>query len=408
MPLLTTSRRGHLLSTTPHRRVRRALLTAILLSVATLCGCFLFPSKKSGKKKGSAELIERESIYVDRVGDGTSAILKFRTTRPASCELNIYSQDENVEPKKDSPRQVACSATAPTQEFSEQLKDLRADVLYFIAISVWPEGSTRDFSTTLVVKEQPGGSNATGEGQGDGKFRSLVVARFNAPVRTAEIHRYSFPEPADMAQVRARIVRTEGCAGKVPELVGPFTEADPDIKLTNLETRGFAAGAAAAHPNFPERMRMYFNALQFGNPEWEWAYKTGDASHLLKSRSAARFTGVEVASNAKQVLGEAQLARGEDPLSIDASRPLRLSWQWENLPDLAWVTTQIGRSDDDKGVYCTFEAKRGTGEIPAPLLSALRSGRHRLVVQLDSTQLLATKGWLIRSVDWRSTRIDKQ
>jgi hypothetical protein len=380
-------------------------LSVTLLSLVT-SGCFLFPAKKAGKGGAQATLIDRESIYIDRVGDGSSAILKFKTARPALCELGLYNQDENAEPKKDTPRIIPCSDGTPRQEFSEQLKELRSDYLYYVTITMWTPETTKDLGETIVVREQPGDPLDGAPQSGDGKFRSLVVTRFNAPVRTAEVHRFSFPEPVDIGTVRERLARAPGCRAQPLPVEAAFNEADQRLGLVSVSTRGFGSATAKAHPVHDNRLRLYFNALQYGNPEWEWTFESDGTSQMLKARSASRFTGLEISSNAKISLAEGTLAKQEGLLAIDVSKPLKLLWQWENLPDNAWVSAQV--RSPEKSLSCIFEAKTGVGEIPAELLTTLPNGTHRILVQLESWQLLAGKSWLIRSVDWRTARIEKQ
>ena len=370
--------------------------------------CFLFEKKKKSSKSAAASLIDKDSIYVDRVADGSSALIKFNTFRDAYCELAVYSQDEKGVPQKASPEVTKCSGDeAARKEFREQVKNWRSDTLYFIEIRAWVDKNNPSARETLVVKENVDGSTIDPGAVFDGKYRETYVMRFNAPLRTAEVHRHVFAVPIDSSGIKAATAKTPGCSGTIPDNRGVFSSADPLLKIKSLGSKGFAQGAAEAHPNFAERLRFNFNTLQYPNPEWEITWDLEGKSQSLKLRSAARFTTVEATSVKKLTLGEAQLATPEEALTLEAGKPMTLAWQWENLPEDAFVTAQIGRTGQEKSVYCVFEAKKGTGEIPWANLEPLASGLQVVLIQLETTQFFATKSWIAQQTDWRSMRIEK-
>lgn len=388
----------------------KRIFSALLLSsfCVSMTSCFLFEKKKKSKKSGGLSLIDRESIYIDRIGDGNSAIIKFNTYRDAFCELAVYAQDEKSTPTRENPQVTTCSgADAARKEFREQVKDWHSDTLYFIEIRAWLDKANPAARESLVVKENPDDSSINPGTSFDGKYRETYVLRFNTPLRTAEIHRHVFPSPVDSQGIKAATAKSPGCANSVPENIGPFSAADPMLKIKSLGSKGFAQGTGESHPNFPERVRFNFNTLQFPNPEWELTWDLEGKSQSLKIRPAPRFTSVEATSAKKIVLGEAQLATPEEPLQLENNKSLTFAWQWENLPDNAIVTAQIGRTGQEKSVYCVFEAKKGSGEIPWASLATLPPGLQVVLLQLEATQFFATKSWLTQSIDWRSTRIEK-
>ena len=386
----------------------KSILTAAftLTLCAAVSSCFLFESKKKSKKGGGISIIDRNSIYIDRVGDGSSALIKFNTLSDAFCELAVYSQDEKGTPTKSAPQVTLCSgADAGRKEFREQVKDWRSDTLYFIEIHAWVDKSNPAVRESLIVRENPDGT--TYGPVFDGKYTEAYVIRFNAPLRTAEVHRHVFAAPVDSLEIKSSSAKKPGCSEVVPENRGAFSSADSALKISSIGSKGFAQGTGEAHPGFADRVRLNFNTLQFPNPEWELTYSLDGKDHSLKLRSAARFTTVEVTSSKKITLGEAQLANAEEPLRLENSKPLVFGWQWENLPDDSYVSVQIGRTGQEKGVYCVFDAKKGSGEISWALLQNLPAGAHVVLLQLETSQFFATKSWLSQSTDWRSTRIEK-
>jgi len=380
----------------------------MFLLCASLSSCFLFESKKKTKKSSGLSLIDKESIYIDRIGDGSSALIKFNTYRDAFCELAIYAQGETSTPTRDSPQVTTCSgADAARKEFRELVKDWRSDTLYYIEIRAWLDQANPSARESLVVKERPNESGAGPDSPFDGTYSETYVMRFNAPLRTAEIHRHVFPVAIDSDGIKAATAKKIGCTNSVPENRGAFSAADPLLKIKSLGSRGFAQGTGEAHPNLTDRMRFNFNTLQYANPEWEFTFDLDGKSQSLKLRPAPRFTSVEATSGKKITLGEAQLATPETPLPLENGKNLTFLWQWENLPEGAVVTAQIGRTGQEKSVYCVFEAKAGKGEIPWSSLQTLPAGLQVVLVQMETTQFFATKSWIAQSVDWRSTRIEK-
>lgn len=397
-----------------HQRPRlwRSLgvVTFVAILIGSLSSCFLMPKKKSGKKiSGSSGLIvtqinNESAIFFDRIGDGDTARLQFKTTKPALCELAYYSQDPNVEPKKDAPKVQACAEGPARTEFTEKLEGLRTDTLYEVVITAWPDGLTKANGESITVRETASNS---GDPTADGKLSDLLVARFNIPLKVAEIHRSSLGAPTDLPTIKTRLNRQLGCRQGVPKGEAAYREAAADVGIKNLATRDFAAGSAVAHPESGGRLLLTYPTLNDGLEKWTLLYQIGDKDVSVPARPMSRILNMEMESTEIIAFDEPQLAEAADPLVIDATKPLKFAWTTGTLIDQAYMTIQIGRPDQDTAIYCVFQASKLSGVVEPALLAQLEDGRHVVSAELNGNQLWAKDGWLISVFDWRSGRIEK-
>jgi hypothetical protein len=384
------------------------LLGRLLLVIAiavTMSGCNLLkPKKKSGAASGGPSYIDRTSILIDRSDDGSTAFVRWKTKKVVLCELSFYSQEDGGEPTKAAPTVQACANAEPKNDFVESLKGVRADTLYYVVISVWPKGSTKEKGESLTVRETP---NNNVVGGGDGKFQDLLVARFNIPLRLAEFHRHAFGAATEIKTIKTKLVRKLGCAqGKTPK-DGPFREADKDIQISGLATRDFAAGNAVKHPDFAERLQTAYASLNDGAEKWTLTYERGGGDVSVPVKPISRILNLEMESSEIVAFDEGQLAEAADPLAVDTSKPLKFAWTTGTLLESSYLTVQIGRPDYDNAIYCVFDAAKKRGEVPAAMLEKLDDGRHVVLAELSTNQLWVKDGWLINNFDWRSGRIEK-
>lgn len=393
--------------------MNRVLFCVALLVFAQ--SCFLLPKKKSGNggpATTTTGLIVKDGMLVDRTGDGDSLRLNFHTTRPAACELSVSSQDANGTPSKDKPLVVACSL--PTQgrtEITEKIDGLKTDQLYDIMILAWDFGGNKAAGESVLVKEQANTATTVTPGTGtqeNGKVKDLIVARFDIPLHTAEVHHNELTEALDMTAIKGKLTRTAGCQVGVPDKNAPFRDAAKDVTIRNLATKDFAAGTAGAHKDYPERLTLNYAGLNEGLDRWSLLYKVNAKDFMITASPISRILNMEMSSTAAQAFQPAQLAEANDALTIDPTKPLKLSWTTgNNLLELSYVTVQIGRPEDPKAIYCIFPADKRAGEIDAALLQGLEAGKYVVLAELTTNQLFAKEGWLVSIYDWRSGRIEK-
>ena len=404
--------------------MRVRFVTFVAIFAATPTWSCLFPSKKSssgGPPAPSTALIDKDSFVIDRIGEGTSARLTFKTTKAAVCDLAFYTQDATVPPTKDLPTQIPCSAQdQPRTEFTERLTGLRGDVLYFVVVRAHEPNVDKTHSEEVVVKEsrgpvassgQPAAGNSGGAGSpttpsANGSYKSLYLARLDIPLMTAEFFRTNLESPQDGAAIKGNLSRKLGCvAGPFPDQ-GAYRRAEPDFQLTNLATRDLGAASARPHPDYPERLLATYKGLSPGTETWTLLYQTGGKDVLVPIRSVATFANVEMESATTLAFDRPNLAAAPDPLKIDTNKPLKFSWTVSTtLPEFAYVALQIGRPDYAKAISCLYPASQRLGIVDAGLVQGLDPGNHLVTAELSITQFWAKDGWIVGTSDWRTSKI---
>lgn len=395
---------------TPKPRVLVALLTLV---VAT-SGCFLKPKKKSdGKKTASTEkLVDRASIFLDRIGDGDAARLTFKTKKATLCELDVYSQDGKTEPTKATPKTHACAADAAGRtEITEKIEGLRTDALYFVVIRAWVPTGKKENAESVIVKEAPSPNaviDPTQDPVDDGKLKDLLVARFDVPLRAAEVHHHQLTESLDTADIRSRLRRTPGCRAGFNKDILPFRGAAADVAIQNLATKDFATGAAGVHPEAKDRLSLAYGSVNDGVDKWTLLYQLRAKDFMIVARPVVKIQNMEMESTEVQAFEAPQLATSPEALKIDPAKPLKISWTYAGtLPDPSYLVVLIGRAEDATAIQCVFAAEKRTAEIDPKLLQGLEDGKHVLLAELTTHQLWAKEGWLVSMTDWRSGRIEK-
>lgn len=386
-------------------------LIVLLTGSFLLTGCFLKPKKKSGKNSGSTgiNLIDKTSIFMDRVGDGDSALVQFKTLKTAKCQLEFYSQSAEG-PTKEQPGTAACeNPAAGKSEFAEKLPGLRTDTLYYVVLVVYESTSDAGNTQRLTIKETPNTDTIiVGDGNEAVKFASINVARLNVPLRTAEFHRHKFETPIDVAGLKATIAVTDGCKSGVPPGGHPLSTSNTTLPIDNLATRDFAAGTSGRHPEYPDRLQISYGGVNELMEKWTLLYTENNKDHSVVARPVSRILNLEMQSETAMAFGEAQLAEAADPLKIDPKKPLKLNWTTgSTLLENTYITVQIGRADTPKSIYCSFAASKRTAEVPATLLEGLDDGRHVILIEMAAHQIWLRDSWLITTYDWRSGRIEK-
>ena len=381
---------------------RMGKLALIPVAVALVCGCKLGTSKDTLNRRTTYRIINPDDVVVERLGDGTSAQIRFTTLDEAFCEVFYFAQDPSGTPTESSPARFPCTG-APKSEFSETISTLKAEAVYNFGIFAWTEAATREKGEVLLVKERPDGSGALRNK--DGTFTEILFARFNVPLRTVEIQKARLDPPLGPQAILNKAGSELGCRPALDDVSGISRALVGKGGLSNMAMRGFATGEALEKDS---RLTAVFNSLQFGNPEWEWTYKTAERDNVLvKIRPPARLTAVEVSQRTRTGLTEVKLSDAEASLPLDTGYPIAVAWQWDNLPATAFVHVRLGKSGETGSLDCVFDPKAGRASIDPSGFSGLRPGKHSLVIELESVVFHGTNGWLARSVDWRSIKLEK-
>ena len=384
-------------------------LIALLMISVFLPGCFLKPKKKSSKKGAGNELVDKGSIFMDRVGDGDSALLQFKTFRTAKCKLEFYSQDSSSTPTREKPGTVDCAnQDAGKVEFAEKIPGLTTDNLYFVVIVIWDAAAEATTAQRLTIKETANTDTVITDGGEDLKLTTVSVARLNVPLKVGEFHRYKFDTPIDVSGLKQTLAMNLGCKAGVPTEAPTLSKSNTEMPIANLATRDFAAGTSGKHPEYPERLQITYSGVNELMEKWTLIYTEADKDHSVTARPVSRIINLEMQSDTAMAFGEPQLAEAADPLKIVAQQPLKLTWTvGATLLENTYMTVQIGRAEDPKAIYCAFPAAKRSAEVPADLLAGLEDGRHVVLVEMIANQIWLKDSWVITTYDWRSGRIEK-
>ncbi len=379
-------------------------LIGLLLAAGGFFGCKLGTQPSTVSHRTNYKYIIPSEVAFTRLGDGNSVQIQFSTREDSLCELFYYSQDPSGLPSEDAPVRSPCSGgDTPRTEFNETLTGLNAETVYNFGIFVWTVASTKEKGEVLLVRESTGESGAVRNR--DGEYEEIMLARFNAPLRTAEVQKARLDPPLPASAIIGRSRSNLGCGPALDELAWTSRSANGRDGLSSLAMRGFATGEAAEKDS---RLIAVFNALQFGNPEWEWTYRTPARENILvKIRPPARLTAVEVSQRTRTTLPEVKLSDAEASIPLDSGYPLTIAWQWENLPANAFLHLRIGKAGETGSLLCTFDPKAGRASVEPAFFNGLPPGKQSLVLELESLVFHATTGWFVRSIDWRSIKLEK-
>jgi hypothetical protein len=369
------------------------------LSTAVTSSCFLKPKKKSGAVRGSEAIVLRNDVFLDRIGEGERARLKFKTKIPSDCELALYSQDKTQEPKIESPRLIPCSKKETTH--IEVIKDLRTETLYFIRLSAW--SSDREKADVVVIQEQAGSRS----GAPNTKFDEIHLVRLDRSLLSAEVSTESLAPPLKASDITDKIKRTVGCTQGETFPLGPFRDASPK-NFADLSTKDFAQGRAEPHQDDSNRLKLLYNSFNEGLSRWTLIYERGGKDNTVYLRQGNQFLNIEMIAGETYVFSSPQLSKEVSALAISDETPLKVRWTTDrNLFQESYVHLQIGRPEEPTHIACVFAAKSGSGEVGVDLLTRLPEGKHVVIARLESSQFWASHGWLVAAYDFRTGRIEK-
>ena len=387
------------------RRQRNLALVALPLITA----CHLVKTRISDQRPAAQNsALLNKSIFIDRIGNGDTAKVQFKTTANALCRISIYSQDPSKSPNEANPMVVPCSdPDQPRQIFLERITGLRQDTLYYLNIYTWIPPQTEKEAVPLKVRETAdipsminGDANAT--------FRDLLVARLDIPLMTAEVFHHKSSEPIAAATVKTQLMQPMGCHQGLPNLPTNFRSADPDVGIQNLSTRDFAASNARPHPEHQGRLQLIYPTRNNGMNQWTLIYQSGGKDVSIPIQPINQLVSFEMESATITSFETPQLVRSPDTAILDPGKPVKFSWTVANtLLDPSYLIIQIGNLQSPNSVYCVFNANSGNGTIDANFVQGLEDGPQNLQVRLITNQLWVKDGWLITITDWRSGRVSK-
>jgi hypothetical protein len=388
---------------------RRLGLLALVLAFLGLNACNLLRRQSASTPGPSvANIILSNSIFMDRTGNGDTATLQFKTSANAVCRIAYYAQDPNRTPTMANPTVQPCSnQNQPRQTFVENLSGLRQDTLYFLNIYTWVPPASEATASMLTIRESSDSSSMI-IGDASASFNDLMVARLDVPLMSAEVFHHVPDHPITAGTVKTQLMQQLGCQRGVPSSIAAFRSASPTLGVQNLSTRDFAAANAIAHPDYPERLQLSYQAVNTGMNQWSLIFQSSNKDFLVPVQPISQLVSVEMESANITSFDTPQLMKAADIFTLDTSKPLKFSWSVANtLLSPSYLTIQIGNPDSPNALYCVFNANSGSGSIDPSYLQNIDDGQQDILVKLISNQLWVKEGWLVAISDWRSGRISK-
>lgn len=378
------------------------LIIAYLFAGETMTSCLL-QNKKIRNERTEPSVFDTSSFVITRSSDKTAAQVKFSTQIPLLCSIEVYAQDPNNTPKEESPLVYPCASKTPAQNFDEKVPGLTAENLYYFHIFAWETEQSKDSAASVVIKETPSGDqNSTDKG----KYQEIFVSRIDVPLKTDEIHRHIFKDKISPAEISAKLSRPIGCkAGEVPSL-GDWSDADPDFKLANVATRGFANGFATPHLSDKSRNKIVFSNYQFAD-HWEWVFDLNGKTQSFTANAATQLLNVSMTSAVKTDFKTTKTGEVEPVTTpnIDPTKPLKIQWHAEQPNDTSFFILQIGRKPMAGSFHCVFNLKDEQSTVDKTWLEALPKGTYPVIATAESHQIEAaenTGAWLLTAYDWKA------
>ncbi|MEN9835109.1 MAG: hypothetical protein RL011_1302 [Pseudomonadota bacterium] len=393
----------------PRRLTRHATLLAMGWICSTASSCQWVTTRVTDNRSATQpSLVISNSVFIDRTGGGDTATIQFKTSADALCKLAIYAQDPSRTPTESAPNMVRCSSPdEPRQAFVERLSGLRQDTLYYVNIFTWLPSQKEGGASVLRVRETAdvpsmvvGDPNAT--------IGSLMVARLDVPLKSAEVFRHRPTESIVASTVKTQVMQPMGCHLGLPQIQNNFRSPDSDLQIQNFASRDFAAANAKPHPEYGNRLQLNYGSLNVGMNRWTLLFQGGGGDIEVPVQPVNQLLSVEVESKSIITLDQASLLPTNESLSVDTSRPLKFSWTVGNtLLDPSYFVVQIGNLTNSGSLYCVFNANAGSATIEPDMLQKLDDGSLDLQAKLITNQLKVKEGWLITITDWRMGRLSK-
>jgi hypothetical protein len=339
-------------------------------------------------------------VRLERTSSRTEVIVRFTTIIPVRCEFTFWAQKEGTTAPADAEKQ-ACSNIEATSEFNDIIRGIDPELLYYVAIEVWPE-EDRNNSERLLIAERSTANLS----------RDLFVARFNVPLRTTEIHRFHHDKEIDRPTVDLWTRAEGGC--KTNTFAGPsnYSPAHDNLRISTISSNGFGTAKAVAHTENKNVMRMHPGSLQNGE-NWNWSTLIDGLPENLRIRAPLRLNSIRLVSEESLIIeDDPQLGVADRRvLKISKESPLRIEWQSDSSSLNSQVRIQIGYNGQAQSQVCIAAAAAGHFEVNTEILSAIPKATYDITVSLLDSQYLVSDGslkskWLFQSHDWKLARIE--
>ncbi len=387
------------------------ILTTLLGIFAGLAVCLVACRLQTGNivanrrsnKNAATSFILPYGAAIERTSSYQAMVVRFKTRSPGRCELKVWAVSGAASPAKDNPLLQACVVTSSRQEFYEIVQDIDPKGVYAVEIAAWPETADIASAERLIISEQKVGDDGN----------DLIAMRFDAPLRSAQIHRSVVASREERGKLVEATKPTLGChEGYAAPSRDKLNSSDQNTKISKIAARGYASGQAAAHPQDPARQLIRFQTVQAGD-RWEWSFEFAGKSQVFYARQGAEFKSLEMVSTGKKNFYDPTLDVPDDPLALDIAKPLVFQWSADGITERSFVRVQIGPPGTSKPVTCWFDAAKGSGAVPADWLAKLPTGKNEVFVALETTQWqdaanVAGPPWLLATYDWRLGLVSKQ
>jgi hypothetical protein len=384
-------------------------------------GCFLDSKKKGGKKSGgqAAELILRDSIFFDRLGDRTTARISFKTKIKVLCDLSYGAQESSDKISRTPPRTCNTPKDNPL-EFTDTINDLDPNKFYYVFLTV--KNSDNPNEVDNITVREPGSPpsanqpstqannspSAQSQQSNQNSISELFVGRIDLVLKAGEVFRHVPKTGLDSEQIRTQLKPTLGCFDQAPVKPIMFGAPDANPTITQLATRDLGNTNATTIPELPGILLLDYPNLNEGIDKWTFMYRHQNKDQIYSSRPIIRFSKVQIASETTYDLDYPNLDDTTDPIKIDQRKDLQIQWSVPpQTPATSYVHVQIGRPTLQKSVYCVFQADQRKGLINSRILGNIQQGSHVISAGLSTILFSPKDRWITITYDWRSGRIEK-
>lgn len=380
-----------------------AFTASALLGACSACN---FNKKKNDDKNGanetSASLFIKDKAFLERSSSLSEAIIRFETTEIVNCEIHFWLVSEGDEIPISERKIVACSGSAQNKNFSEVIANLSTSNLYMFELNAW--------SLTDVAKEQVSKLKIQ---ETELKSENLIyVARFNYPLRNAEIHQYDIKEGQKASEMLSKALKEFRCYQSQELKEEEWSKQSPQNSFTALTSRGYITANSEVNEKNTNIHRLYYSAIQ-ENDSWEWSVKSALGTGQFLAESAPLIQRGSVTGSNKVDLETPQLTVAEKN-TVKASGNTDLTFALAisgSIKSNGFVKIQLGFPDNPNSKTCFFDPKKSPFVITSDKFSSLGKGKHDVLVSLVSRQIQQDiekklPPWIVESNDWRIARIE--
>lgn len=387
------------------RKVHFFFLVGITAFFTLFCSC----TKKEGKKKIAAySIIDTKKIYFSRAYERDNGILTLEFLQAAKCKVEYWPESANQQNISSLTLTSKCAFEDPQQKVTERLSNLNQSESYIFKISAWvQDGGPVE---VYVAKE---GSVDPYQPMTE-PYGEIFVNRLDIPLKTAQIHRYSFTSQNEAIDFSKNLKRETGCTQDLEKIITYFkiSEPSPNIKLSKLSTRGLASANGENHPFNVDMQQLSYETLQFGD-KWEITYELANTSYRLLAPQLNYFESFVVTGLRSQELSAVNLQAPNVAVAVNPNASLSFSWRLsKNASNEQILLLFEAQKNKDNQILCVFDAKDGKGQLDFSGLSRSIQDNINLSVYLEQRLFIPVEGgsthsWLIQAYDWRHAVLNK-